>query len=212
MTDSQVYRKFTILNNRKKTMAGEGGGRNPTQPREDSAVTAMAELASAAREDLLRRAWYSHESRWYTAVAEELGIEVANRLNRRIVREIGRIEASRLRSALGAGQVSNLGEFLAFMQAGHELYVAAMVDIEVSPFDESTYEVAVARCFVAENIRRAGIGGSYECAVFDRLQGWHDALGLPLAESQLASRCAMFGGLPCRRVLTVQIPSAGGEP
>jgi len=101
----------------------------------------------------------------------------------------------------------DLGEFLEFLEAGCRLYVAPpLIEMDVSQVDEHSYEVAVTRCFVAQNIQRAGIAGGYQCAVFDRVQGWHDALGLPLVADELpAARCPVAeGGGECRRVLAIQ--------
>ncbi len=163
-------------------------------------------LSSSVREDLIRKNWYSHDARWFAAVAEEFGIEAANRMNRRIVRAIGQVETGRLAKTLGVERPSNLQEFLSMLEMGRELYVPPpLIEMDARPIDERSYEVTVSRCFVAENIRRAGIAETYDCAVFDRVQGWHDALGLPLAGDQLpATRCAMAQGRECRRVFTIR--------
>ena len=55
-----------------------------------------------------------------------------------------------------------------------------------------------------ENITKAGIAEHYVCAVFDRVAGWHDAIGLPLAEEPPALPCAKSQGKECRRTMTIQ--------
>jgi hypothetical protein len=94
------------------------------------------------------------------------------------------------------------------LESGRELYVAPpLIEMEARAIDESSYEIRVSRCFVAENIQRAGIAEAYECAVFDRVAGWHDALGLPLTDGELpAQRCAFAQGRECRRVFAVRQP------
>lgn len=120
------------------------------------------------------------------------------------MREVGQVEAGRLAKALGVPQASSVAEFLDFLEAGRHLYVAPpLIEMDVRQVDAQRYEIAVTQCFVSQNIQRAGIAESYECAVFDRVEGWHDALGLPLAESLPPSRCAMPLGQECRRVLAV---------
>jgi hypothetical protein len=166
-----------------------------------------AALPAEVREDLIRKNWYSHDARWFAAVSEEFGIEAANRLNRRIVRAIGQVETGRLAKALGVERASNVPEFLEMLDLGRELYVAPpLMEMDARAIDERSYEVTVSRCFVAENIQRAGVAGSYDCAVFDRVQGWHDALKLPLADDELpAARCAMAQGRECRRVFAIRM-------
>ena len=158
------------------------------------------QLAPEAREDLISRAWYSHDARWFNAVAEEFGMEAANRLNRKAVRATGAVEAKRLQATLGLGQIGSVPAFLEFMDAGRDLYVAApLIEMTIRPLDERSYTVEVGRCFVADNIARAGIAETYQCAVFDRIQGWHDGLGFPLIEDVPAAGCAIAAGKPCIR-------------
>ena len=163
-------------------------------------------LPAAVREDLIRKTWYSHDGRWFAAVTEEFGIEAANRLNRRIVRAIGQVETGRLAKALGVERAANIHEFLELLDLGRDLYVAPpLMEMGVRALDEHSYEVTLSRCFVAENIQRAGVADRYDCAVFDRFQGWHDALNLPLAADELpATRCAIAQGHECRRVLVIR--------
>ena len=165
-----------------------------------------AALPAEVREDLIRKNWYSHDARWFAAVTEEFGIEAANRLNRRIVRAIGQVETGRLAKALGVERAPSVSEFLEMLALGRELYVASpLMEMDARMIDERSYEVTVSHCFVAENIERAGIAAIYDCAVFDRMQGWHDALKLPLADDELpATRCAIAQGRECRRVFSVR--------
>jgi hypothetical protein len=62
---------------------------------------------------------------------------------------------------------------------------------------------------VHENIVRAGIASTYECAVFDRLQGWHDAWGLPVAEPMPLRTCALAAGRDCRQRFTIEAKGGG---
>jgi len=164
------------------------------------------ELDPQAREDMVRRAWYAHDARWFSAVAAEFGIETANRLNRAAVRAVGQVEAGRLARALGTPRTPSVEEFLDFLQRGLDLYVAPpLMDMTVRPVDERSYEVTVNGCFVHTNITKAGIADRYECAVWDRVQGYHEALGQSLEEGQLPpATCVRAQGLECRRVLTIK--------
>jgi hypothetical protein len=160
----------------------------------------IARLPAEERERLIRSAWYSHDARWFNAVAAEFGIEAANRLNRRAVRELGKVEARRLAAALGIERANDLGEFLPFLETARALLVPGeMIELEVGEAGANGYAVEVRRCFVAENVARAGIAEVYECAVFDRLWAWHEGAGLPLAAEPAPGKCAFAEGRPCRR-------------
>lgn len=53
-------------------------------------------LPAEEREGLIRSCWYSHDARWFNAVAQEFGLEAANRLNRLVCRALGQAEMQRL--------------------------------------------------------------------------------------------------------------------
>lgn len=167
-------------------------------------MSESATLRPKMREDLIRKAWYSHDARWFNAVSEEFGMEAANRVNRKAVRAMAAVEAKRLHTALGLPPVRSVAEFLAFTEAGQDLYVAwPLIEMSVEQVDVETYDAVVSKCFVAENIARAGIADSYECAVFERVAGWHDGLGLPLEGQLPAQQCVMAAGRECRQRLRI---------
>lgn len=162
-------------------------------------------LTPEQREELLLGGWYSHDARWFNAVAEEYGPEVANKLNRRAVTALAKVEAHRLAKMLGREPARDLPDFFAFIDDIRSVYVpSSLSEMEVSQIDDRTYEVEVTKCFVAGNIARAGIADSYECAVFDRLHGWHEAAGLPLASEFGPIQCPMAKGQRCRQLMRIR--------
>ena len=163
------------------------------------------ELSAETREELIRRAWYIHDARWFGLVAGEFGMEAANRLNRMAVRAVAEAEAGRLQRALGYPDVSHIEQLLAFIDTGRNVYVAEpLMEIDFRPINDRSYEVELRNCFVSTNVAKAGIADQYECAVFDRLGGWHLALGRPLTDQSIPSTtCVKARGEACRRVLTI---------
>lgn len=165
-------------------------------------------LTDEQEKDLLRKGWNSHDARWFTAVAQEFGLEVANRLNRQVIRAQGKVETLRLMKALGISQISGVEEMIRFVDTSVRLIVGPLMEFEIRALDDRSYEGIFHRCFVHENIVKAGVAQSYVCAVFDRLQGFHEAANLPLTEEIAALPCAKAEGRECRRVLTIQPPEA----
>lgn len=165
-----------------------------------------SELDPRAREDMIRRAWYAHDARWFAGVAMEFGMDAANRINRAAVRGVGQVEAGRMARALGIQAVPTVEGFLEFLRSGLDLYVAPpLMNMDMRKVDDRSYEITVNDCFASNNIIRAGMAGSYECAVWDRVQGYHEALGQTLEEGQLpATTCVKARGLECRRVLRIK--------
>jgi hypothetical protein len=162
-------------------------------------------LNTETEKDLLRRCWMWHDARWFAAVAGEFGIEAANRINKKNVRALGQTEMRCLMKALAVDRVDDLTEAMELYDAGRDLYVPpSLMDAEVGVVTPDSYEVTFRRCFVRENIVRAGIADTYECAVFDRIQGWHDAWGLLLVEDLPVRTCALAAGQQCRQRFAVR--------
>jgi Family of unknown function (DUF6125) len=135
-------------------------------------------LSSEIQKDLLIKGWMSHDARWFMAVAEQFGIEAANRLNQMVARELGRVEMKRFMKALDLSPSRNMEEYLNLKKAALSMFGSDLVDYEIKVLDHQTYEMHLTRCFAHENIVKAGIKDQYECGIFSRLQGWIDAQGL----------------------------------
>jgi hypothetical protein len=162
-------------------------------------------LSAAEREDLLRAGWLSHDARWYAAAVDDVGAAAANRLNRRAIRHAATVEARRLHRALGSPAVETAEEFLDFADRARELFVGGRVDLRHEVVDGRTYRVEVKRCFAAEQVERAGLASSYECGIFDRIQGWHEALGVPLSEDVPTTTCLLANGERCERTIRMRV-------
>lgn len=159
--------------------------------------------------ELLRRCWYSHDARWFMAVAQEFGLQAANTLNKRACRALGEVEMRRLVAALGIAGPTTVQELTQVIEVAFRIFVPPpLTELEIRVVDDHSYEVWMKRCYIHENVTKAGIAPLYDCAAGDRIQGWHDALGMPLAEEPPALRCPKIEGRECRPVLTVQLPKA----
>ncbi len=165
----------------------------------------VRELTPEERETLLRRAWYGHDGRWFAAVAAEFGLDAANRVNRRALRTATLGEMRGIAKTIGVEKAADLDEFLAVFDIAASVFVPrSLMEFELTRLDDHSYDVSFQRCFVHENITKAGVADHYVCAVFDRVAGWHDALGLPLTEEPPALPCAKAQGKECRRAMTIQ--------
>jgi hypothetical protein len=138
-------------------------------------------------------------------VAEEFGLEAANRLNKRTCRALGEAEMRRLAKALGIAAPSTVQELVPVITAAFRLFTPPpLMELEVRVVDDRSWEGWMKRCFIHDNVVKAGIGPSYVCAAIDRIYGWHEALGLPLAEEPAELRCPKIDGRECRHVLTIR--------
>lgn len=161
-------------------------------------------LSDQQEKELLRKCWYTYDARWFMSVAQEFGLEAANRVNKRVCRALGEAEMRRFVKARGMAAPTNVQQ-VAVIDAAFRFFVPPpLMDLEVRVVDERSWEGWMKRCFIRDNVVKAGIGPFYVCAAIDRIYGWHDALGLPLAEELPALRCPKLEGRECRHVLTIR--------
>jgi hypothetical protein len=162
-------------------------------------------LSDEREKELIRKCWYTHDARWFMSVAQEFGLEAANRLNKRVCRALGEAEMRRLLKAVGVARPTTVQELVQVIETAFRIFAPSpLTELEIRVVDDRSYEASMKHCFIHANITKAGIGASYVCAAFDRVQGWHDALGVPLAEEPPALRCPKVDGRECRPVLTIR--------
>jgi hypothetical protein len=161
-------------------------------------------LSFEIEKDLLIKGWMSHDARWFMAVANRFGMDVANRLNQLVCRELGRVEMKRYMKTLTLSPAKNLGEYLTLNEAAFSLYGSGLAEYEIKIVDDHSYEVHMKRCFSYENIVRAGIGDQCECGIFARIQGWIDAQGLEHELIPPLGKCMMVLGKECSYTIKVK--------
>jgi len=168
-------------------------------------------LTDDAQKGLLRRCWYAHDARWFMSVAEEVGLEAANRLNRRVCRALGEAEMRRLAAALDIATPTTVQQMVEVVDAAMRFFAPPpLTTFDTWVIDERSYGIWVRHCFIHDKVVRAGIASSYTCTAFDRVQGWHDALELPLVEDPLVLPCPKVLGQECIRIMTSRLGGRHG--
>lgn len=161
-------------------------------------------LSFDTQKDLLIKGWMSHDARWFMAVSGSFGIEVANRLNQTVARELGRVEMKRFMKALTLSSPKNLEEYLNIKKAALSLFGPDLINYEIKILDQQSYKMHLKRCFAYENIVRAGIKDQYECGILARIQGWIDSQGLEHELNPALGKCMMVLGKECRYTIRLQ--------
>jgi len=163
----------------------------------------LSPLSFEMEKDLLIKGWMSHDARWFMAVTQHFGIDVANRMNQFVCKEIGRVEMKRYMKTLDLTQPRNLEEYLTYNKAAFSLYGSGLAEYEIKILDNQSYEMHLKRCFAYENIVRAGIKDQYECGILARIQGWIDAQGLKHELTPPLGKCMMVLGKECHYRITL---------
>ena len=64
----------------------------------DTEAAGKRALGAEERGELLRAGWYDHDARWHAAVADPIGLDVANYLDARASRAQGKAEVQRAKA------------------------------------------------------------------------------------------------------------------
>ena len=62
---------------------------------------------------------------------------------------------------------------------------------------ENMQRMHVLDCFAFNGMHKAGLVSEYECGIFERIEGWFDAMGLAYGRSPDLSRCLKHRGKDC---------------
>ena len=167
-------------------------------------------LSGDERGALLVRLWMSHDARWFAAVAMELGMEAANRRNQTAVDEAAKREARRLIRTLQMSPVMNRDDFMAAQETFIGVLGPDLLDYEMDPVGEDSYDLKTNRCFAFDQVTKAGVAQQYDCGILPRVTGWLEGLGLEYELSPAIGPCLMAAGKDCAYRVTVK-PSSRAE-
>jgi hypothetical protein len=98
-------------------------------------------LSDEQEKELLRKCWYTHDARWFMSVAQEFGLEAANRLNKRTCRALGEAEMRRFVKALGIAAPTTVRELVPVIEAAFRLFTPPpLMELEVRVVDDHSWE------------------------------------------------------------------------
>lgn len=161
----------------------------------------IAKLTATQRQEIMRQNWISHDARWFLKTAQELGFDVANRLNHIVIRSMGKTEVKRWAQAVGLQGVKDIGQVVGVFDVVNKLYFPEQVYC-LRVLQENFFVGVVSRCFVAEMVRQAGATNLYECACAARFEGWLEACGFSGAVT--ISKSIMKGKPECEILISIK--------
>ena len=146
--------------------------------------------------------WMTHDALWYGEVASRFGMAEASPMNLRVCRSLGKIEFKRFLKATGASRPDGMRALREMFDQAWRVFVPPSFDGEVDFRADDTMVMKNAECFAHKGMVRAGLIGEYECGIFERIEGWFDAMGLDYTRTPDLSRCLKYKGEEC--VVTIQ--------
>ncbi len=152
--------------------------------------------------DFLIKNWMTHDAIWYGEVAKKFGMAEASPMNLRVCRQLGRIEFGRLMKTLGASPPTHMGEYQELFEFGRQTFVPDFMDFQIEYPGSDSQMFRVLDCFAHRGMEKAGLLADYECGIFERIEGWLDAMGLKYERTPDLSRCLKFKGKECTITVT----------
>jgi hypothetical protein len=155
---------------------------------------------------LLVRNWLTHDAMWFAGAVDELGIETANRLNRRAVAGMSAVEAARILRIMGLEEVRTGAELRRFFDVAIALVIPSAIEFTVGwEPDERAVCFEITRCFAFEGVTALGVADTYECGIYERVKGWLDALGVGYEIDPDDLLCSMQHRGVCDRRFTLDL-------
>lgn len=149
--------------------------------------------------EMLNKQWMTHDAMWFAFCLQEVGIETTNRINLRAVRAMAQIEVKRLMKLLGMAQVHDFEQLRSFVDGAAQIIVADFMGFTYSFHSPDVMRCNMGKCFAYDGITRLGVIKHYQCGIFERVQGWLDALGVAYEVEPKVERCMMFSQGQCHR-------------
>ena len=159
-------------------------------------------MRSVDREELkeiLHKNWMTHDAMWFVHCLQECGIEKTNKINKAAVKSMSRIEIKRIAKALDVGGITNFEELKAFFDGVQDVVKADFMNFEYDFPEENSLHMEMRQCFAHDGIKRIGAIDTYQCGIFDRIQGWFEGMGISYTVTPEVTVCMMHEQGRCHR-------------
>ena len=159
----------------------------------------MGQLSDSEIRELIKKCWMTHDGTWFLHTYKECGMELANRLNKAANRSLAFIEIERIRKAHGLDKIKSFEELLTLMEAANRVVLGDFMDFSSKILSPGRIRFEMGRCFALEGMQRMGVEKEYECGIYNRVEGWFDALGLSWSVEPKVLNCMKLEQGECFR-------------
>jgi hypothetical protein len=126
----------------------------------------------------------------------------ASPMNLRVSRELGRIECRRLMQEFNTTFPKNMAQYVKLFDFVMGVFVPNFMKWEIDYPGDNIQVFRISECFAHRGMEKAGLIADYECGIFERIEGWFDAMRLKYTRSPDLSRCLKYEGVDC--IITVE--------
>ena len=147
--------------------------------------------------DILIKNWMTHDALWYGEVAAKFGMAEASPMNLRVCRKLGQIEFKRFMQLVDAAPPADMKSYRKLFDSGWAVFVPEFMTFEIDYPSQNCQRVHVIDCFAHRGMERAGVIADYACGIFERIEGWWDAMKVKYERTPDLSRCLKYKGQEC---------------
>lgn len=166
-------------------------------------VNLLDSLTDEKRIEILRKNWMSHDARSQMIIVQEFGWEKGNRLNKKIILEMGKVMMYRLINALKFSKVRNIEDLYKICSTAMQFYYPPpSMSYEFQKISDHKLLGIVKKCAVIEQVKKIGVEKDYECGCFSMRSGWYKALKVEVEEECLS--CIKNDDEECKILLKVK--------
>lgn len=165
-------------------------------PKKEAAMTSPS---PEQIKEFLTKQWMTHDAMWMAHCMEEVGMEAANRINRRAVRSMAMIETKRLMKLLGVPAVRDFEGLQDYVNRIYRIIVADFMGFTYSFPAPEVLRCEMKTCFAYDGMKRLGAIEEYQCGIFERIEAWLDALGISYTVEPQIEGCMMLSHSQCYR-------------
>ncbi|MCF2528838.1 hypothetical protein [Yinghuangia soli] len=152
---------------------------------------------ASAEPDLLRQFWWLHDARWYQAVKNRFGQDVANELNAEVMQFVARRVATVFARRFPVGRDAAPQEVAEALEALARLMFAGTVRLASTEFAaDGSWETEVSEHYALKMLKASRSLENYQCPCLELRGGWFEGLRVTAADEVVA--CMREGAEVCR--------------
>lgn len=170
-------------------------------------MTLFNQLDKNELKELLVKCWMTHDGSWFYNSVKELGIDVANKLNKGAIRNLSLLEVQRIQKALGMENVkiSNFEQLKQFIDDAFSILKGEFMRFNYTFLEEDRIHWEMNKCFAFEGMKMIGVKENYECGVIFRVCCWLDALGIKYEVEPKIKKCLLYSQEKCSGDIIVNL-------
>ncbi|MFW9819364.1 MAG: DUF6125 family protein [Candidatus Thorarchaeota archaeon] len=170
-------------------------------------ITLFDKLDKKQLKELLVKCWMTHDGSWFYNCARELGINIANKLNKAAIKTLSIIEMNRIKKAMGwkNTQIETFDQVKIFISNAFGIIGGDFMGFEYSFPKKNQIHWEMTHCFANRGMNMFGFSKEYECGVIYRVSCWLDALGINHTIEPEIDKCLLNSQEKCSGNIIVNL-------